>query len=84
MNNLLSYFVLVDARISASEKDLPVPIAVPGSTFSIYGELNDSYLFSQIKCGAEHRDQVDTHCYPRSIKPSKCPEFGTAIKPSKV
>ena len=25
MNNLLSYFGLVDARISASEKDLPVP-----------------------------------------------------------
>ena len=25
MNNLLSYFELVDARISASEKDLPVP-----------------------------------------------------------
>ena len=24
MNNLLSYFVLVDARISGSEKDLPV------------------------------------------------------------
>ena len=24
MNNLLSYFGLVDARISASEKDLPV------------------------------------------------------------
>ena len=26
MNNLLSYCGLVDARISASEKDLPVPI----------------------------------------------------------
>ena len=26
MNNLLSYYGLVDARISASEKDLPVPI----------------------------------------------------------
>ena len=25
MNNLSSYFGLVDARISASEKDLPVP-----------------------------------------------------------
>ena len=25
MNNLLSYCGLVDARISASEKDLPVP-----------------------------------------------------------
>ena len=25
MNNLLSYFGLVDARISASEKDLPLP-----------------------------------------------------------
>ena len=25
MNNLLSYFGLVDARIGASEKDLPVP-----------------------------------------------------------
>ena len=26
MNNLLSYFGLVDARISASEKDLPVGV----------------------------------------------------------
>jgi hypothetical protein len=26
MNNLLSYFGLVDAKISASEKDLPVHI----------------------------------------------------------
>ena len=25
MNNLLSYYGLVDARITASEKDLPVP-----------------------------------------------------------
>ena len=27
MNNLLSYCGLVDATISASEKDLPVPVA---------------------------------------------------------
>ena len=28
MNNLLSYFGLVDARISASDKDLPVQIGM--------------------------------------------------------
>ena len=29
MNNLLSYCGLVDARISASEKDLPVKVTLP-------------------------------------------------------
>ena len=28
MNNILSYFGIVDARISASDKDLPVPITL--------------------------------------------------------
>ena len=30
MNNLLSYCGLVDAKIGASEKNLPVPILVKG------------------------------------------------------
>ena len=40
MNNLLSYCGLVDARISAPEKDLPVPLRGKHSTFETTGFLN--------------------------------------------
>ena len=41
MNNLLSYCGLVDARISASEKDLPVPYTI---LFSFISDM----IFSSI------------------------------------
>ena len=36
MNNLLSYCGLVDARISASEKDLPVKYGKYGNDYNVF------------------------------------------------
>ena len=46
MNNLLSYCGLVDARISAFEKDLPVKVCKTLST----DELAGARLLPAIKC----------------------------------
>ena len=43
MNNLSSYYGLVDAKIRASDKDLPVLIKLTVSQFSV--------LFFAPKCG---------------------------------
>ena len=40
MNNLLSYCGLVDARISASEKDLPVNLELKNSIFTTIERSN--------------------------------------------
>ena len=50
MNNLLSYCGLVDARIGASEKDLPVMYDISGQIFSllmydISGEIPKFHFF---------------------------------------
>ena len=44
MNNLLSYCGLVDPRISASEKDLPVRVTLKISIF--YGPIRSKYFTS--------------------------------------
>ena len=47
MNNLLSYCGLVDARISASEKDLPVRIFLPFFTNFFFVNFNDGLCTGQ-------------------------------------
>ena len=42
MNNLLSYFGYVDARISASEKDLPVPSKVKSERKNMFCDKKNS------------------------------------------
>ena len=49
MNNLLSYCGLVDGRISASEKDLPVPKYVFQQQQQNFQKLNDWKLISIFK-----------------------------------
>ena len=48
MNNLLPYFGLVEARISASEKDLPVKIVV---ILSVAQLLTTVIFSSQLEIG---------------------------------
>ena len=40
MNNLSSYCGLTDSRMSASEKDLPVPVTLLKKYFSLHGVIN--------------------------------------------
>ena len=49
INNLLSYCGLVDGRISASEKDLPVPKYVFQQQQQNFQKLNDWKLISIFK-----------------------------------
>ena len=49
VNNLLSYCGLVDGRISASEKDLPVPKYVFQQQQQNFQKLNDWKLISIFK-----------------------------------
>ena len=60
MNNLSSYFGLVDARISASKKDLPVPISKLHTFRKIIGHfvnLSKSIIFTHTKKINSARDQ---------------------------
>ena len=54
MNNMLSYCGLVDVRISASEKNLPVPVVSRDHSFQLYIM---SHCFLQVKFGSHKRYQ---------------------------
>ena len=51
MNNLLSYHELIDARISASEKDLPVPLYLKQISIYTSGAIikdSNSHVYNSV------------------------------------
>ena len=55
MNNLLSYCGLVDAKIRASDKDLPVPLSVLSSIkeFLGAGKLSENLFVADFSVSSE-------------------------------
>ena len=60
MDNLLSYCGLVDARIRASDKDLPVTLAKAKSLFySLVGVARVGFRISKLSLGSQYIWKLD-------------------------
>ena len=47
MNNLLSYYGLIDVRMRASDKDLPVRFSITSGLVIILRQLRQTYIAMQ-------------------------------------
>ena len=63
MNNLSSYCVLVDAKIRASDKDLPVSFVLD---FYLYNKSLD--IITHSKCMHNKLSPTSDHCHSRAKK----------------